>query len=150
MTHVLGLGEPSAGDDGIGHAVVEALRGRLDAHATVSTARDASALIDALLGDQPVILVDALVDAAPPGTVRMLTEADLDGPGQVFSTHAMTVPQAVGVARALGATAHLQIVAIVVPPPVGLRDTLSPPVAAAVPRAADAVLVLLARSVPHA
>lgn len=131
---VLGLGQPSAGDDAVGLAVVARLRG-LGVAAELRTASCATALVEAL-GEGPVVLVDALVDGTV-GAVRVLPAARLEGAGAA-STHGLSVPAAVGLAEALHGPVELAVVGVTIAPP-GPGVGLNAAVAAAVDPAAAAV-----------
>jgi hydrogenase maturation protease len=137
------MGSLGGGDDGVGPAVLEALRpAGVDA-----VWGDPSRLVEALMEPGRVVLVDA-VRGPTPGRVHVLREDQLAGPLCPVSSHAMSVPQAVGLARVLAPDgAVLVVVAVEIAPPspgVGL----SPLVQAAVPHAVAAVLAALEE--PHA
>jgi len=135
---VVGLGQPAAGDDAVGHAVVAELARRLQARnrqeqAVLHRFTDGTGLVE-LLDGRPLLVVDAAVGAAPPGT---LLEPDLDELAGVplVSTHGIGLLEAVGLARALegdGATRGLRVVAVSIDAPRGMAHGLSEPVAAAV------------------
>jgi len=134
---VVGLGQPAAGDDGVGLAVLNALG---DVDAELVPLRDASPLVE-LLDGTPLLLVDALVGAGEPGSLRWLTAADL-GRASLWSTHGLSVPDAIGLAQAIhgpDAADGLEVLAICIEAPTGPCFELSPTVAAAVPQAAEAV-----------
>jgi len=143
---VIGLGQEAAGDDGVGLAVLAALRERrLPPGVELSRAAEESALIALLETDAPVILVDA-VAAGRPGEVVELLPGDLAAStGGRLSTHGIGVLPAIELARLLGDrfTPSIRIVAVAVARPTGYGRQLSPAVAAAVPRAVDCVLGLL-------
>lgn len=130
---VLALGS-SGGDDAVGLAVADQVEGALRG--------DATALVELLAEHELVVLVDALLGAEP-GRVRVLEEADLDGPVQAVSSHAISVPQAVQLARVLHPRAgRLIIVGVeIAPPQPGAKLSLR--VGAAVPEAAATVRRIL-------
>lgn len=144
---VVGLGQSVAGDDGFGAAVVRALRERvLPSGVEVEHLGDPSALAALLETNVPVILVDAVLGAAP-GDLLLLTPDELAvrAPSRV-SSHGLGVTEALELARVVDAGAGLpvvHIVAVTIARPVRYREGLSAEVAAAVPRAADRVLQLL-------
>ena len=147
---VVGLGSLSGGDDAVGIAVIAALR-EAGAGADLLAIRDASALIDLLAAGDRVVLVDAVVGLGPPGTVSVLAEADLDGAAKPVSTHALSVPGAVSLARTLyGAVPRLDLVGVTIDLPRGPQLELSPAVAAAIPAAVAAVRRLIAQEPDHA
>lgn len=144
---VIGLGQAAAGDDGVGLAVVRALRGRdLPTGVEVLHLPDPSALTELLDAKVPLVIVDAVL-GAPPGEVVELTPNELAtrAPGRV-SSHGLGVTGAMALARVLNVEADLplvRIVAVTIARPAGYQEGLSTEVAAAVPRAADRVLQLL-------
>lgn len=146
---VIALGQPAAGDDGVGLAVLARLRERgAPPGVELSTAADAASLVPLLDGDTPLVLIDAALGRGTPGTVRTLSPADLDDAlATPLSTHGLTVAQALRLAAALAPPLPpIRIVAVLiaqpaatVPPAIGL----SPEVAAAVDVAASAVRAAL-------
>ena len=143
---VIGLGQPAAGDDGVGLAVLDALRATaLPRDVDLVTAPDASALVDLLAGADAVVLVDAVLGGSP-GAVLDLAPEDLAQRGApTFSTHGLSIPQAIELAQVLGdgPPPSLRIVGVVVERPRAPGVGLSPAAAAAVPEAAARVRALL-------
>ena len=144
-TRVVGVGQPAAGDDAVGIAVVEWLRarpeaGRLDLH----VATEAGALLPLLETADPVVIVDAVLVTGPPGDVYDLAPADLARRGRsAWTSHGLGVAEVVELAGVLGqCLAELQVVGVGIARPEGHRVGLSPAVAAAVPRAGGRVLAL--------
>lgn len=137
---VVCLGQRHAGDDAVGLAVGDRLEAR---GVPVVVARDAADLVEHLAAGQRVVIVDAIVGATPIGAVLHLgADAIAEGAGLV-SSHAFSVRQAVGLARALhgdGVARDLHVVAIAIarPGPAGAPAIgLSPEVAVAVEPAAQ-------------
>ena len=146
-TYVVGLGQPAAGDDGVGFAVLEELRRRAVPDETeLLRISDATDLISLLEGGARVVLVDAVL-ASPAGVVMELAPEDLSQSApQPASSHGISAAQAIELARALspnGAPPRIRVVAVTIGRPDRYRTGLSPEVAAAVPEAADRVLSLL-------
>jgi hydrogenase maturation protease len=145
---VLALGNPLRGDDGVGPAVLEAVRGSGVApiSAELWPAHEGD-LIDALTAEpwEQVVVVDAAEWGAPPGRWTRL-----DGSGALAGspppgTHGVGLLHALEVAQALGrAPARLSILAVQ-PLSTGWVPGLSEPVARAVEELAAAVLNELAR-----
>jgi hydrogenase maturation protease len=147
---VFALGQPAAGDDGVGLAVLEALRaGGLGPDAELAMVLDPADLVPALGEPGPVVLVDAVVGPAP-GTVLVLAPSDVAGWRSCsVSSHGIAMGTALALARSLsggGEAADLTIVGIGIARPVVGRQGLSPAVAAAVPVAAASVRRLVAES----
>jgi hydrogenase maturation protease len=140
---VVGFGQPGAGDDGAGPAVLEALRRRgLPRGVRALALADPSALVPLLEAGGEVIVVDAVV-GAPLGAVLELDSEDLDPAAPLaVSSHGIGVQQAIALARVLAgdrSLAHTRILGVGIERPVVRSTRLSPKVAAAIPRAADAI-----------
>lgn len=144
---VIALGQAAAGDDGVGFAVLEALRQRrVPDGVELLQASDASAIISLLETSAPVVLVDAAVGRSP-GDVLELSPAELAGQGvQPLSSHGMGLAQAVELAAVLSpekVSRSIRVVAVTIARPERYGHGLSPVIAAAVPRAAERVLSLI-------
>jgi hydrogenase maturation protease len=144
---IIGLGQPVAGDDGVGIAIVRRLREQgVPPGAELCEVPEPTALIPLLATHAPVVLVDAAVGGRRPGEVLVLTpDAFAGGRAVPLSTHGLGVLQAVELARTLTPEAvsrRIQIVAVTIVRPARHGDGLSPEVAAAVPRAVAAVRAL--------
>lgn len=136
---VIGLGQPAAGDDGVGVAVIVRLRaeGALEG-VSCETAAEASALVERLQTGVPVVIVDALVGGGRAGDVLVLDVESLAGDVRPLSTHGISVAQAIALARALAPEAVspiIHVVGVVVEAAEVGDTTLSPIVLAAVPAA---------------
>jgi hydrogenase maturation protease len=144
---VVGVGQRAAGDDGVGFAVVEHLeKAGVRAGVELTTVAEPSALVPLLESIELVVIVDAVLAAGRPGQVLVLAPDDLAGAGaRPLSSHGMSVPQAIELARTLapGTVARrIDLVAVTIAEPLR-RIGLSDEVARAVPRAAGEVLRLL-------
>jgi len=150
---IVGVGQPWAGDDGVGIAVVRSLREH-GAPVDAVECDEPSRLIDWLSdGVSPVVIVDAVLDAGPPGRVLVLGAriGDFDH-GRLLSSHGLGVMEAIELARIaepLRVAQDISIVGITVraaPHPV---SGLSGAVAAAVaPAAATALRLAGGRALP--
>jgi hydrogenase maturation protease len=146
---VVGIGQPMAGDDGVGIAVAELLARQGIA---VRMAADASPVLSLLEDGARVIAVDAVVGAGRPGEV-MLLEGEQVAAGVAaaapVSTHGLGLADAIGLARALhgdAAARAVTVVGVVIERPRALGAGLSPAIAAAVaPAAAMAMRLALGR-----
>ena len=107
MTEILivGVGDPLRGDDGVGPAVIECLRRRSLPGVRLETHSGEGASLMALWqGHRRVILVDAMVCGAPPGTLRWFGPENLPGSGTFpYSTHRFGLAEALQLAAVLGA-----------------------------------------------
>ena len=167
---VIGLGNPILGDDGVGCRVAEEVRRRLgiadfgsgtdtdSPHSALRTphfaievdcaALGGLSLMERLVGYDRAILIDAIsTGQMPSGTVtRFALEAlpDLNA-GHTTSAHDTSLPTALKLGRAMGVPLPDEITVIAVESQTvyDFSEELSPPVAAAVPRAVDLVMATL-------
>jgi hydrogenase maturation protease len=155
---VVGLGNPLLGDDGVGWRVVEVLEERLRTPAGASPTRavvetdrlavGGLTLMERLVGYRRAILVDALTRGdRRPGTVSCLplSGAGARAASHLDSAHDAPLPAALAAGRSLGARLpdEITVVGIVTRPSDTFEESLSAPVAAAVPVALAQVLDLL-------
>ena len=143
---VLGLGHPDRADDGVGAAVVHYLSGRCPPDVQPSTVDDPLSLIDLWSAAERVVVVDAVVSGAPPGTVHTMdvTHSPLPvPPGTAGGSHALGLAAAIELARTIERLPPRLVVVGVEVETTGSGAALSAPVAAAVPAAAEAALVAL-------
>lgn len=145
-TLILGLGNPILGDDGVGWCVVEALESRVPAG--VECDRQASgglALMERLVGYDRVILIDAIQTRnGRPGAVYRFALDDLPTL-HTDSAHDASLQTALDLGRRLGARLPEDIVVIAIEAAdvLDFDETLSAPVAAAVPAAVALVMAAL-------
>lgn len=130
----------------MGFAVINGLRSLVPASIRLVCVPEPSGLIPLLEGEARVVIVDAAVDAGPPGTIRCemadrLGFAALDR----TSTHGFGVGGVLQLAEAMGLARLDQvcIVAIAIERPQCPRFGLSPPVSAAVGEAVRTVLRII-------
>jgi hydrogenase maturation protease len=150
-TLVVGLGNPILTDDGVGIHVVRAVAERCQpddvifAEASVGGLR----LLDALAGYRRVVLVDAIQTRdGRPGEIHRLSLRDLRASMHSGSSHDLSLPGALRLGRQIGMTLPedegVVIIAVEVADVLTFGETCTPAVAAAIPRAVDAVLAELA------
>ncbi|MEV5955338.1 hydrogenase maturation protease [Streptomyces sp. NPDC051987] len=137
---VIGVGNPLRGDDGIGPAVVEALRDRVpdDTVLAVSDGEPAR-LLDLWDGADTVIVVEALrTRPARPGELHVLTAAEAAGhPRSTASTHAFGLGGCLALAKALDRLPPRLVVHAVEVADVELGARLSEEVRRALPELTD-------------
>jgi hydrogenase maturation protease len=143
---VIALGQPAAGDDGVGPAVLARLRARgAPPGVELLEAGEASALVEWARFPGTVVIVDALLGGRPGALLRLAAE-DLEASAlSPLSTHGLSVGGALALARSLAPgelSPRIEIVGIAIAAPDRWAARLSPPVAAAVDAAADLVLAL--------
>jgi hydrogenase maturation protease len=146
---VAGIGNPDRGDDGVGLAVVDRLRGRVPTGIRLlERSGDVLTLIEEWTGYSAVVLVDAAALVSRPGRIHRL---DLTGqPLSVgyarSSTHAFGVAQAVELARNLDRLPNRLVAYLVEGERFEIGASLSPAVAEAVDQLAERILVELSRT----
>jgi hydrogenase maturation protease len=157
-TLVLGLGNPILGDDGVGWRVSEALVRRLESQPALAaacgpleidrTAVGGLSLMERLVGYRRAVLVDAIEDGELPGSVwsARLADAGARAASHLDSIHDTTLKRALELGDELGAAlpSQIHVVTVSVAEVGDFSETLEPRVAAAVERAVDAVINILA------
>ncbi|WP_109522656.1 MULTISPECIES: hydrogenase maturation protease [Nocardia] len=141
-TVTIGIGNEFRRDDGVGLVVASALDGLGLADVAVLTSDgEPSDLLDIWADADLAIVIDAvLCRPATPGRVRCVEGDALPiGIGTVGS-HALGLPHAVALGRALGRFPRELVVVAVEAACLDVGVGLSEPVAAAVPRAVETVL----------
>lgn len=148
-TLIVGLGNPLLGDDSIGLRVAAELRPRLEGLPGVEVAEDYHGglrLMERMVGFDRVVVVDAMVSGAAPGTLHEL-RPDGRPTRRSASSHDVDLSTALALGRRAGAAlpqddaiALLGIEAVEVET---FGETLTPAVAAAVPLAVERVLQLI-------
>lgn len=154
MTHgrIIGVGQPFAGDDGAGLAVIDLLRrSELPPGIAVEKVREPTALVP-LLDEEGMrlVIVDAVL-AEPAGEVLDLDAAEVESRRlSSVSSHGVSVGEALALGRATSVSgrprADVRVVAITIARPRSGAVGLSPAVAAAVPRAARLALEWVTRT----
>lgn len=102
---VIGAGDPRRGDEGVGEWVVQQLRAPLAARGTALHLEVVPLELFLLWSEESLVLiVDAVLSGAEPGTVHRFDARQGPLPVRVFrsSRQGLGVAQAVGLARALG------------------------------------------------
>ena len=147
---ILGLGNPLLGDDGVGWQIAEAVRARVqDPDVEVDClAGGGLSLMERLVGYDRAILIDAITSGQGPlGSVYSFpVEAlpDLSA-GHLNSPHDTSLQTALRLGRTMGVHLpdHVMVVAVEAESVYDFKEELTPPVAAAVSRATQAVLNIL-------
>ena len=148
-TLVIGLGNPILGDDGVGWRVAEEVERQLSGQ-VVDVDRlslGGISLMEHLIGYDRAILIDAFALDEPIGSILVLKLSDLPkySAFHTTSTHDTSLQNAIELGKSMGA--HLPddvtVVGIATKHVYDFSETLSPPVAEAVPQAAHIVLNLL-------
>jgi hydrogenase maturation protease len=153
-SRVIGIGQRYAGDDAVGLAILEELRGRgVPPGVELFEVADPTALLPLLETPHAVFVVDAVVGAGRAGDVVDLGAEEiaqaLDRP---LSTHGLGVVKAIALSRALfgdGGARRVRIIGVRIEAPVRGDRAMSPAVSGAVARAAQTVLARVAELSPR-
>lgn len=158
---IVGLGNPILGDDGIGWRVAEQVKLRLEESSSSTDpvipgfqvdvdclAIGGLSLMERLAGYEQAILIDAMLTGqAAIGTLSSFDLEDLpdQAAGHLSSSHDTTLQKALQVGRAMGVDLPGQITILGIESNFvfDFSEDLSPPVAAVVPQAVQAVLDIL-------
>ena len=147
---VIGVGNPDRGDDGVGPEVLGRLAGRLpdDVRLLSLAGADPAAIMEAWSGSGRVVLVDAMVSGAAPGTIARYDAAAGPLPAglRLASTHALGAEAAVEMARALGRLPGRLVVYGVEGVSFAAGSGLSPAVRAALSAAVERVVEEVGRA----
>lgn len=169
-TIIIGLGNPILGDDGVGWEVAEEVRKHLATSGPLASARGGRglskskrlqqshidvellslggiSLMENLIGYKRAILIDAFTSDRETGSVLVANLNDMPDYSafHIASAHDTSLQNALKLGRSLGAKlpAELIVVGIATDHVLDFGEKLSPPVAAAVPRAVQIVIGLL-------
>lgn len=149
---VIGLGNPILGDDGVGWAIASMVNEQLPVTGPPVEVDCLSlgglSLMERMLGYDRVVLIDSMeTGQSPVGNVRRFPLAALPDPmaGHSASVHDTSLMTALKTAESIGADVpkRVDVVAIEAKNVYDFSEELSPPVAAAVPGAVQAVLDLI-------
>lgn len=144
---IIGLGSPFLTDDSVGPRVVRELASRaLAGVRLVESHAGGLLLLEELAGAKRAVIVDALLDATRRPGELVLAGIDANSCNAACS-HDCNLAQALAIGRAMGLPlpdhADIHLVAIVARDVTSFGECLTPEVAAAVPKACDAVCALL-------
>jgi hydrogenase maturation protease len=143
---IIGLGQPFAGDDAVGLAVIAHLRAQHLADLELCEAVDATELITLLAQGDRAVLVDGAI-GVPVGLVRQIALDELDNVSPLgASSHGIGVHQAIGLAGALSpgaAPLWLRLIGIGIAMPTPGQPRLSPTVRTAISVAAALAVALV-------
>jgi hydrogenase maturation protease len=139
---VVGVGNPTMGDDGLGRAVVRAVRTSVRPEAPVEATfagTTAFFALEAMSGTERAVLVDAVTDSGPPGTVYRYRLDRPTEPTPEVTMHDVTFLDALESCGSAYDLPERVVLVGVVPDRVGAGLELSDAVAGSVPVAAAAV-----------
>jgi hydrogenase maturation protease len=133
---VIGLGNEWRGDDGVGIEVARRVGGRVLAGEPIG-------IVEALDGEDEVVLVDAVSTGASPGTLFVFEAGSDPLPTPIFgaaSTHSLGLAEALELARTLGRLPRRVVVYGIEGESFGFGKGLSSAVAEAADRLTEEVL----------
>jgi len=141
LTRIVGVGQPFAGDDGVGREVVSRLQADGIAAKGVD---DGAGLLNILVdGASPVLVIDAVVGGGAPGTIHVLDRADLEAGPRPVSSHGLSVLEAIELGERFNPALEVILIGISIDPPSSLGGGLSPEVAGSIGEAAKRVTTLI-------
>ena len=134
------LGSPFRGDDAVGPAVAERLRGA--GAAVLDCADEPTRLLGLWDGLDTIVVVDALSSGAAPGTLHRIDaeEGPLPRDLRLASTHAMGIADALELGRALGLAPRRVVVLGVEGASFGMGEKMTAAVASALDGLVESVL----------
>ncbi|HTH18065.1 MAG TPA: hydrogenase maturation protease [Magnetospirillum sp.] len=145
---VIGIGHPYRGDDAIGPRVAEAVAALgLPGVETLPHHGEGSDLMERWQGHEFVVLVDAVVSGAEPGTVTWWDAVAQPLPKSIFpkGSHVFGVAEAVEMGRLLGRLPPRMLIA-----GIEAKDfAMGAPLTAAVARAVEALPAAIAKIAPQ-
>jgi hydrogenase maturation protease len=151
-TLIVGLGNPVLGDDGVGWKVAELVRETIQSPQAGENQIEVDclslggiSLMERLIGYDRAILIDAIeLGLGPQGSVYQFDLAQLPDPvaGHTSSAHDTTLQSAIELGKTLGAhlPEKITVIAVEVHNDYEFSESISPPVAAAIPQAAQMVV----------
>ena len=140
---IIAVGNPLRGDDGIGPAVLEMLRGMElpDNVGLVNAGSDPLDAIGHIMDADKAVIIDAAGMNREPGFIAVLGPENLRAVSNStpVSTHIYGLAEGIELAQAVGFKTEIRIIGIQ-PENTGAADRLSPAVAACIPDVINLVL----------
>jgi hydrogenase maturation protease len=134
---ILGVGNPLAGDDGVGVRAIEALAGAGDLPAGIRLLDVGVLGMDILAWikpDEPVVILDAVHGPGDPGTLYRFALDEIEAPAEPpLSVHELGIADVLHAARLMGRPLRGTLVGVEPARLQAFTAGLSPPVAAALP-----------------
>lgn len=141
---ILGVGNPLAGDDGVGVRAIEALAAAGDLPAGIRLLDVGVLGMDMLAWlepDEPVVILDAVHGSGAPGTLYRLGLDEVQPPSAPpLSVHDLGLAHALGAARIMGRPLRGTLLGVEPARLESFSAELSPPVAAALPALQQAAI----------
>jgi len=133
---VIGVGNPTMGDDGIGPRLVAELEGSVSGVDLVDIGTGGMQLVHVLARYDAVILIDAADMGLPPGECRVFSSGEVVSlkPTRAYSLHDWDLMRSIEISRSLREAPESILVFAVQPASVEMREGLSPELEREVPR----------------
>ncbi len=146
-TIIIGLGNPLLGDDSVGWRVAEQVRKLCEVDLDCLSVGGLS-LMERLVGYDRAILIDAITTGKQPtGSVSLYKLEELPdlSAGHTGSTHDTSLQNALKLGQSMGVQLPTEVVVVGIEAQsvYEFSEVLSPPVAAAIPKAVQMVMELL-------
>lgn len=141
-TLVLGIGNTLMGDEGVGVEVVRELerRGTLpEGVETLDGGTGSFLLLEPMQSAGHVILIDATIDGAPPGTVRRLEPRFSKDYPKTLTAHDIGLKDLIDAFYLMGETPRVTLYAVSIENLGEMNIGLTPPIEAIVPTVADLI-----------
>ena len=138
---IIGCGNPDRGDDAAGILVARRVRER--GIAAIEDSRDGLDLMETWSGAPRVILIDAVLTGAPPGTILEWDGRTADAAASGAGTHGFGVAEAIGLARVLGRLPASLLIIGIEAASFAHGAALTPEVAHSVERVAERIILEL-------
>jgi hydrogenase maturation protease len=146
-TLVAGIGSTIRGDDGVGVRAARQLKARLPngRFDVIELGTAGLTLLDSVEGYDRLILLDAIVTGAPPGTVHELTGKQIAASAHLGTGHEADLPTTLALGRKLSKymPADVIVLAVEAGDLNGFSEDLTPEVGAAIPEVLARVMELV-------
>jgi hydrogenase maturation protease len=143
---IIAVGNDLYGDDGIGNAVLNALKQipEMKGIELIDGATDALGLIDHFEGTEHIIIVDAAQMGEKPGTVKVFSreEVKLKIKMDHLSVHGISLAETFDIAQAVDSLPEKITIIGVEPKNIGISETLSDVVTKSIPEVVSNIMNL--------
>jgi len=143
---IIAVGNDLYGDDGIGNAVLDALKQipEMKEIELIDGATDALGLIDHFEGTEHIIIVDAAQMGEKPGTVKVFSREDVKLKIKMdhLSVHGISLAETFDIAQAVDSLPEKITIIGIEPKNIGISETLSDVVTKSIPKVVSNIMNL--------
>ena len=143
---IIAVGNDLYGDDGIGNAVLDALKQipEMKEIELIDGATDALGLIDHFEGTEHIIIVDAAQMGEKPGTVKVFSREDVKLKIKMdhLSVHGISLAETFDIAQAVDSLPEKITIIGIEPKNIGISETLSDVVTKSIPEVVSNIMNL--------